>query len=614
MSIPPRFLDEIRNRLTLSEIIGRRISVTRAGRESKACCPFHKEKTPSFTINDDKQFYHCFGCGAHGDVIGFVMAHDNLSFIDAVETLSADAGLQMPKPDPMAVEKAQKAKGLHELLDEATSWMQAQAEDKKNTDILEYLEGRGMNAEIRCNFRVGYAPADGQTLRAYLKGKSFTDAQMLEAGLLKESNRGGDPYVFFRDRVMFPVSDRRGRVVAFGGRILPEAIRPQTNSNFTPPKYINSSDTPLFDKGRMLYSESLARQAVREGHTILVTEGYMDVIACNKYGFKGAVAPMGTALTEDQILSLWSMVVDDEKLPILCFDGDNAGRSAASRACDRILPLLKPGKTVRFAFLPEGEDPDSLLRSSGATGFKKFLSSSLSMFDFIWAAHTAGRNFETPESRAGLTKALQKQVSTIADPDIQRHYKELIRSRISDSFFKSWQGKGQRQQGGHKAKASGALRLRPLVQKKNRIAQKVLLCAVINNPELYTCVEEEFGQFAIEDQSINNLRGQVITNLHEDPALDTEGLCAKLESQGFEKERDDILNESVYVHAAFARKGTFATLGETHMQTQWLSYYEGLQGQGLNEEVKAGWKSAFESSNEEQEDRLRDMVRIKGSE
>ncbi len=614
MSIPPRFLDEIRNRLSLSEIIGRRISVTRAGREFKACCPFHKEKTPSFTINDDKQFYHCFGCGAHGDVIGFVMAHDNLSFIDAVEGLSADAGLQMPKPDPMAIEQAQKAKGLHELLDEATSWMQGQVDEAGNADVLDYLEGRGMNADIRSGFRVGYTPADGQALRTYLKGKGFSDVDMLEAGLLKESNRGGEPYVFFRDRVMFPVADRRGRVVAFGGRILPEHIRPQMDQNFTPPKYINSSDTPLFDKGRMLYSESLARQAAREGHTILVTEGYMDVIACNKYGFKGAVAPMGTALTEDQILSLWSMVIDDEKLPILCFDGDNAGRSAASRACGNILPLLKPGKTVRFAFLPEGEDPDSLLRSSGASGFKKFLESSLSLFDFIWAAHTAGRDFSTPESRAGLTKALQKQVSTIADPEIQKHYKELISSRISDNFFKSYQGKGKGGQGPQSAKASGALRLRPLVQKKNRVAQKVLLSAVINNPELYSCLEEEFGQFIIEAQNLNNLRAHVIASLNEDASLDTEGLCAKLEFQGFEKERDDILNESVYVHAAFARQGAFASLGESHMQKQWLSYYEGLQGQGLNEEVKAGWKSAFESSNEQQEDRLRDMVRIKGSE
>ncbi len=256
-----------------------------------------------------------------------------------------------------------------------------------------------------------------------------------------------------------------------------------------------------------------------------------------------------------------------------------------------------------------------MLRSSGAPGFKKFLSSSLSLFDFIWAAHTAGRDFETPESRAGLTKALQKQIATIADPEIQKHYKELIRSRISESFFKSYQGKGAAGgRGGRKMKPTTALRVRPMLQKKNRMAQKILLACVVNNPMLYNVVEEEFGQFVIEDQNLNNFRQYVITSLSEDPELDTEGLCSKLESCGFEKEIDDILNESVYVHAAFSRKGALDTIGEISMQSQWVSYYEGLQGQGLSEEVKAGWKSAFESSNEQQEDRLRDMVRIKSSE
>jgi DNA primase len=338
----------------------------------------------------------------------------------------------------------------------------------------------------------------------------------------------------------------------------------------------------------------------------------MDVIACNKYGFKGAVAPMGTALTEEQILSLFSMVADDEKLPVLCFDGDNAGRNAASRACERILPLLKPGRSVRFAFLPEGEDPDSLLRAAGAEGFKKFLSSSLSLFDFIWAAHTAGRSFDTPESRAGLDKALQKQIGAIADPEIQKHYRELVRTRISDSFFKPYRPSGRSQNKGPQAPT--ALRIRPLMRKKNRIAQRILLCTIINNPELYAHIEEEFGRFEIEEENLNALRAQVVDSLNEDPGLDTESLCARLKSQGLEKERDDILNESVYVHAAFARKGSFESLGEGPMRERWLSYYEGLLGHGMDEEVKARWKSAFESSNEQQEDRLRDMVRIKSTE
>ena len=624
MSIPPRFMDEIRNRLTLSEIIGRRLSIQRAGREFKACCPFHGEKTPSFTINDDKQFYHCFGCGAHGDVIGFVMQHDNLSFIDAVEMLSAEAGLEMPKPDPRAIEKAEKAKGLHELMDEATRFMQGQVTAKGNEEILEYLEGRGMNAEIRERFRIGYAPADGQAMRKALSVKGFTDAQMIEAGVLKKSTRGGDPYIFFRDRVMFPVTDRRGRVVAFGGRVLPEHIRPQTNPDYKPAKYINSSDTPLFDKGRMLYGESMARQAAREGHTLLVTEGYMDVIACHKYGFKGAVAPMGTALTEDQILSLWSMMVNEDKMPILCFDGDNAGRGAASRACERILPLLKPGKTVRFAFMPDGEDPDSLLRSLGVQGFKNVLQASLSLFDFLWATHTAGREFDTPESRAGLSKTLQKQVSSIADPEIQKFYNGLIRSKISESFFKPYNqnnrnasNTGVQNYGGYKPKPN-AMRLRPLVQKKNVISQKILLAAVLNNPAAYHNLEEEFGGFQIHDRKLDALRNAMIEKLDghepEHDQLDSKSLRNILESSGFEQETGDILCESVYVHAAFARIDAIETMGEDHFQQSWLALYGAMQGQNLDEEVKAGWKSAFESSNETEENRLRTIVQGKGSE
>ncbi len=607
MSIPPRFLDEIRARVTLSDIIGRKIKVTRAGREYKACCPFHSEKSPSFTINDDKQFYHCFGCGAHGDAIGFIMAHDNLSFMDAVEVLSAQAGLQMPKPDPQAIAKAEKARGLHELMDEATAWMQGQVE--RFPEVLDYLEKRGMSEDIRGRFRVGYTPADGQALRKVLAGKGFTDGQMIEAGVLKKSNKGGDPYIFFRDRVMFPVTDRRGRVVAFGGRVLPEHIRPQTNPDYKPAKYINSSDTPLFDKGRMLYGESMARQAVREGHTLLVTEGYMDVIACHKYGFKGAVAPMGTALTEDQILSLWQIIGDTEKLPILCFDGDNAGRSAAGRACERLMPLLKAGKTVRFAFLPEGEDPDSLLRGSGAQGFKAFLSSALSLFDFMWATHTAGRSFDTPESRAGLTQALNNQIAEIADPEVQRHYKELIRSRISETFFTSYNSnKGKFAKGGSAKTRISGLKLRTPLNSKNRLSEKILVAAVINNPVLYGELEEEFGRFSIQDENTSRLRQQVVAILNDDPDLDFASLQTQLVSNGFEKEMHDILNESVYVHAAFARAETEEGADYAPKKKSWMSVYEAVQGQGAERERKEDWKKAFENSNEAEEEKLRDMV------
>ena len=619
MSIPPRFLDDIRNRLTLSEIIGRRISVKRAGRESKACCPFHNEKTPSFTINDDKQFYHCFGCGAHGDVIGFVMQHDNLSFIDAVEMLAADAGLQMPKPDPMAAKKAEKQRGLHELMDEATSWMQEQVSLQQNKDVLDYLEKRGMDLAIRSGFRLGYAPADGQALRKAMIAKGFSDSQMLEVGILKKSQKGGDPYVFFRDRGMFPVADRRGRVVAFGGRVLPEHIRPlDKNSDYKPAKYINSSDTPLFDKGQMLYAESFARQAAREGHTIIVTEGYMDVIACHKAGFKGAVAPMGTALTEEQILSLWQMIPDGEKSPVLCFDGDNAGRAAAGRACQRILPLLKPNQSARFAFLPEGEDPDSLIRGQGAGAFRSFLQAALPLFDFIWASHTAGRTFETPEQRAGLEKVLYDDVAKIQDTNIQRHYKNLVRDKISQTFFK------RNFSGGNNPNAKRAqvkkpntrpnvLKLRKPQRSNNDLKHRILLAAVLNHPQIYDMIEESFGEFEITNPTLANIRQSIILAMSENPDLDFDGLHAHFTDQGLDKEIRDIACESVYVHAVFCRPSKSEDTDYGEIAQNWLALRESMKSGTMDEEIRDGWKRVILSANQDEEAKLSNMIKNRGS-
>ncbi len=609
MSISPRFLDDIRNRLTLSEIIGRRITVQRAGREFKACCPFHKENTPSFTINDDKQFYHCFGCGAHGDVIGFVMQHDNVSFIDAVEMLAADAGLQMPKPDPQAAKKAEKQRGLHDLMDEAARWMEAQILQPDNSEVLSYIEQRGMDENIRSRFRLGYAPADGQALRKALKDKGFSDKQMLEVGVLKTSTKGGEPYVFFRDRVMFPVADRRGRVVAFGGRTLPEHIRPQ-RGDFKPPKYINSSDTPLFDKGTMLYAESIARQAAREGHTVLVTEGYMDVIACHKAGFKATVAPMGTALTEEQILSLWQMIPEGEKSPVLCFDGDRAGREAAGRACQRILPLLKPDQSARFAFLPDGEDPDSIIRTQGAGAFKAFLQAALPLFDFIWATHTAGRQLETPEQRAGLEKALYADIAKIQDTIIQRFYKERVRNKISETFFTRQSFSNNRtpkfkKPGG----AVGALKLRKPRRGNDDLKQRILLAAVINHPQIYPLIEESFGQLEMHNQMLNQIRQLLIIEFEKNEKIDFETLKTNFISQGFDKEIRDICSESVYVHAAFCKPVSGEGVDYGEIAQNWQVLFESMRSNMIDEEIRDGWKEAMVSANHDKEVKLSNLVR-----
>lgn len=290
MTIPPRFLDELRSRLTLSEIIGQKVSLTRAGREFKACCPFHNEKTASFTVNDDKQFYHCFGCGAHGSVIDFAMQMENLSFIEAVEALAAQAGMQVPQASPQEVARAKKQKDIHALLEEATSWMEEQLRSLPYRSAYDYIIQRGVSEEALRAFRVGFAPSDGQALRQYLTAQGYSDAQMIEAGVLRPGKDGRAPYAFFRERIMFPVTDRRGRVVAFGGRILPDHLRAPDRGDYVPAKYMNSGDTPLFDKGRMLYGASQAAQAAQDGQPLLVVEGYLDVMACCRAGFRGGGA------------------------------------------------------------------------------------------------------------------------------------------------------------------------------------------------------------------------------------------------------------------------------------------------------------------------------------
>jgi DNA primase len=615
MSIPPRFLDEIRSRLTLSDIIGKRVRLARAGREFKGCCPFHKEKSPSFYVNDDKQFYHCFGCHAHGDAIGFVMQHDNVSFIDAVEGLASLAGLQMPQPDPEYVKKAERSRDLHALMDKAALWMQDQLLQQKNAEVLAYLENRGLRRETLHNFRVGYAPSDRQALRAVLKADGFTDAQMIEAGLVKKSEKGGEPYVFFRDRVMFPVADRRGRVIAFGGRIVPENLRPPETGDYKPAKYINSTETPLFDKGRCLFAEGMARQAAREGKPIILMEGYMDVIASAQAGFTGAVAPMGTALTEDQIILMWAMIPADEKVPLLCFDGDNAGRNAAIRACQRILPLLKPNHSVRFAFLPDGEDPDSLIKASGAVALQKTLDASISMFDFLWLSATQGRNFATPEARAGLSKTLQDEIKKIGDRDVQMYYQSQMRAKISETFFPKREQtqdykKGSFQKGSF-PKNGARTPPRPAIPTprpnasmfRDRIIQ-ALVASVINHPHVFGSVEEGLAVLEIKAAGLSALRNALIAALTETPDLDAEALKAHLSASGYEKEVHDILSESLYVHAGFASPRA----EPDSVSSRWLDVWNDLQKDMMQGEMKAGWRTAFEDGNQDEEDRLKTMA------
>ncbi len=601
MSLPPRFFDELRNRLSLSEVIGKRIKVMRAGREFKACCPFHHEKTPSFTINDEKQFYHCFGCGAHGDVIKFVMEHDNVPFMDAIESLAAEAGMQVPKQTPQEAIKAKKEKDLYELLEDTTQFFEDNLRGPRNSDAMGYLLDRGLSPETIAQFRLGFAPDDGQALRKHLLAKEYTEAQMIEAGVLRPSNRGTDPYAFFRDRVMFPVPDRRGRIVAFGGRILPEHIRPPTRSDFTPPKYINSSETPLFHKGSMLYGEPTARRAAADGQPVILVEGYLDVIACVQAGAQGALAPMGTAVTEEQIAAMWQMIPDFNRVPILCFDGDNAGRKAAARVCDRILALLEPGRSVGFAFMPDGEDPDSLIKSGGVKGFQDIIMRATSLFDFVWNMHVGGREFKTPEMRAGVIKQLENEVERIANKDVQVHYKSLLRNKVSERFFPrksfgNFKNKGGAGRGPMKPKAPR--------HHARSLYHRVLFAALLNHPHIYADIEETFLQLSLGSALQDRFRQDVVGFLSDDPNAERQSLLEHLENKGYAQEMRDICNESVYVHASFSSPAA----KQEDVLSNWLDYWNDGNAAGLDDEIQNGWKSAYNDASEESEERVRTLL------
>ena len=360
MAFPPGFLDELRARVSLSDIVGRKVSLKRkSGAEYTGLCPFHNEKTPSFTVSDKKGFFHCFGCGVHGDAVGFVMKTEGLSFPESVEKLAREVGLPVPRATPAERERAERVSTLQQVVEEAARWFQKQLRLPVGRQGLDYLRGRGLEEATIDDFRLGFAPDTRDGLLAALKREGVPIDKIVETGLAIQPEDNRDAYDRFRGRVIFPISDRRGRVIAFGGRVMGAGE----------PKYLNSPETPLFHKGANLYCLDRARVAATKDQPVIVAEGYMDVIALHGAGFTGAVAPLGTALTEGQLGELWKLT--DE--PYLCFDGDNAGRRAAARAAERALPLLRAGKSLRFLVLPAGEDPDSLIRVRGADAIRRTL-------------------------------------------------------------------------------------------------------------------------------------------------------------------------------------------------------------------------------------------------
>lgn len=446
MRFPDSFLDEIRDRLPISEVVGSRVSfdkkkTNRSRGDFWACCPFHGEKTPSFHCEDRKGRYHCFGCGVSGDHFRFLTELDGISFPEAVERLAAMAGLPMPIIDKREREREEKRASLHDVMEMATSFFEAQLQSSGGAKARAYLRERQLSAGIQKAFRIGFAPDSRNSLKEHLAGKGVTPEQMEACGLVVSGEGIAVSYDRFRDRITFPIPDSRERIIAFGGRALSPDV---------PAKYLNSPETELFHKSNVLYNYARARKAVFETGKVIVAEGYMDVIAMHAAGFENAVAPLGTALTERQMLLLWRM----QSEPVLCFDGDVAGLRAAHRSIDMMLPGLEPGRSARFALLPEGLDPDDLIREEGPQALREVIDKALPLAEMIWTRETSNGVFETPERRAELEARLKSVCGAIRHESLRRHYEQDMRERLA-AFFAPV---GNRQDGGWRSRGQAGAR------------------------------------------------------------------------------------------------------------------------------------------------------------
>ncbi len=445
MRFPPSFLDDVKARLPVSEVVRRRVKLVKAGREWKGLSPFNVEKTPSFFVNDQKMAWFDLSAGKNGNIFDFVMETEGLSFPEAVERLAGEAGLALPRASPEAEAQEQRRAGLHEALDMAAEFFAATLHVIAGRAARDYLAQRGVAADAQKQFRLGYALPEKYALRDHLAAKGVAKETMIEAGLLIHGEDIAVPYDRFRDRIMFPIADRSGRTIAFGGRALgPDAAA----------KYLNSPETPLFHKGAVLYNHHLARKAAHASGRVIVVEGYIDVIAMASAGFAETVAPLGTALTPEQAALLWKMAEE----PILCFDGDRAGRKAAWRAIDMALPLIGPGRSLRFALLPEGQDPDDLIRSGGARAMAEPLAQTLAMADLIWQRETEGQDLATPERRAGLERRLREIAQEIGDETLRRYYRDDFKERLFKLFGARRLSQSQPRRERRGAQASGPRR------------------------------------------------------------------------------------------------------------------------------------------------------------
>lgn len=556
MRYSPHLLDEIRARLPVSQVVGRKVALKKKGREYAGLSPFKIEKTPSFFVNDQKGFYHCFASGEHGDIFKFLMTTEGLSFPEAVERLAEEAGVALPKAEFEDKERADQRTRLLALMEDAATFFQAALDSAGGTEARRYIGKRGLKAETLSQFRLGYAPNSRSALKDHLAKAGYSLDEMVQSGMLISGDDIPVAYDRFRHRVMFPIGDAKGRIVAFGGR----ALDPDQNA-----KYLNSPETPLFHKGHLLFNAHRARAAAHDKERVIAVEGYMDVISLAEAGFEEAVAPLGTALTEDQLKLLWRMSPE----PILCFDGDGAGKRAAFRAVDTALPHLKPGASLMFAFLPDGLDPDDLVRQQGPAALDACLGRARPLVDVLFEREWAGRDWSTPERRAGLEKSLKALIFQIEDESVRNHYRQALGQRLraawgepSDGGRDGGRGGGQKwsnrapyavrggPQGGRRGAAgfrpgtgptlgqgaervnpSSSLRKSALVSGEGTVPahrEAVLIKAVLNHPWLIDEQAEVLAELPFSSTALSGLRDAILSAHATNNLLDTETLRTHL--------------------------------------------------------------------------------------
>jgi len=478
MSLPPGFLEELRARISVSQVVGRKVSWDmKKSNQSKgdmwAPCPFHQEKTASFHVDDRKGFYYCFGCHAKGDAISFVKETENVNFIEAIEILAKEAGLQMPQQDPLAKEKSSYRDELFKIMELSVRFYQRSLSSAKGERAREYIKSRQLTSKIIDDFELGFATNNRTDLFDYLSDKNIPEQHIIDTGMCLRPDDGGTVYDRFRDRIMYPIRDSRGRCIAFGGRAMSKNARA---------KYLNSPETKLFDKGRSLYNISTARAALNGQSSLIVAEGYMDVIALSQANFKASVAPLGTAITKDQLTLIWRISPE----PVIALDGDRAGIGAAYRLVDVALPLIETGKTIKFALMPEGYDPDDLIKERGRDAMQNFVDQSISLADLLWRRETDGFSFNNPEAKADLDKRLDLALSNIRDRQLKYHYQQHFKDLKWDAFTKKSGKKSSAIQDNTSARTAVKGSFIANSDKKNFISlkEKVILAILVKYPNL----------------------------------------------------------------------------------------------------------------------------------